>query len=382
MEIITILKAAVKHGASDIFITAGRPASLKVNGRLATLSPEALTDDEARELVISTMSDAQKKEFERDKECNYSISSAGAGRFRASALYQRNKIAMVLRRINDEIPTIEELHVPEIIKELAMTKRGMIIFVGATGSGKSTTLAAMVGYRNQNSTGHILTIEDPIEFDHKHGGCVVTQREVGVDTESYGVALKNSLRQAPDVIMIGEIRARDTMDYGITFAETGHLCLSTLHANNSNQAMDRIINFFPEERHKQLFLDLSLNLKAVVSQRLIPKKDGTGRCVAVEILINTPLIADLIEKGEIPEIKEVMKRSREQGMQTFDQAIYDLYIADEITYEDAIKNADSENEVRLMIKLHPKAGEAIGGTGEGLTMQDDDGDSGQIYSQK
>jgi len=382
MEIITILKAAVKHGASDIFITAGRPASLKVNGRLATLSQEALTDDEARELVISTMSDAQKKEFERDKECNYSISSAGAGRFRASALYQRNKIAMVLRRINDEIPTIEELHVPEIIKELAMTKRGMIIFVGATGSGKSTTLAAMVGYRNQNSTGHILTIEDPIEFDHKHGGCVVTQREVGVDTESYGVALKNSLRQAPDVIMIGEIRARDTMDYGITFAETGHLCLSTLHANNSNQAMDRIINFFPEERHKQLFLDLSLNLKAVVSQRLIPKKDGTGRCVAVEILINTPLIADLIEKGEIPEIKEVMKRSREQGMQTFDQAIYDLYIADEITYEDAIKNADSENEVRLMIKLHPKAGEAIGGTGEGLTMQDDDGDSGQIYSQK
>jgi len=382
MEIITILKAAVKHGASDIFITAGRPASLKVNGRLATLSPEALTDDEARELVISTMSDAQKKEFERDKECNYSISSAGAGRFRASALYQRNKIAMVLRRINDEIPTIEELHVPEIIKELAMTKRGMIIFVGATGSGKSTTLAAMVGYRNQNSTGHILTIEDPIEFDHKHGGCVVTQREVGVDTESYGVALKNSLRQAPDVIMIGEIRARDTMDYGITFAETGHLCLSTLHANNSNQAMDRIINFFPEERHKQLFLDLSLNLKAVVSQRLIPKKDGTGRCVAVEILINTPLIADLIEKGEIPEIKEVMKRSREQGMQTFDQAIYDLYIADEITYEDAIKNADSENEVRLMIKLHPKAGEAIGGTGEGLTMQDDDGDTGQIYSQK
>lgn len=379
MEIVTILKAAVKHDASDIFITAGRPASLKVNGRLATLSQENLTDDDARDLVISTMNDSQKKEFERDKECNYSISSADAGRFRVSALYQRNKIAMVLRRIKDEIPTIEELHVPEIVKELAMTKRGMIIFVGATGSGKSTTLAAMVGYRNQNSTGHILTIEDPIEFDHKHGGCVVTQREVGVDTESYGIALKNSLRQAPDVIMIGEVRARETMDYAISFAETGHLCLSSLHANNSNQAMDRIINFFPEERHKQLFLDLSLNLKAVVAQRLIPKKDGTGRCVAVEILINTPLIGDLIEKGDIPEIKEIMKRSREQGMQTFDQAIYDLYMADEITYEEALKNADSENEVRLMIKLGPKDGEDIGGDIGGLSIRPDEDSSGHMY---
>jgi len=380
MDIVTILKAAVKHDASDIFITAGRPASLKVNGRLATLSQDVLSDDDARDLVISTMNDSQKKEFERDKECNYSISTAGAGRFRASALYQRNKIAMVLRRIKDEIPTIEELHVPEIVKELAMTKRGMIIFVGATGSGKSTTLAAMVGYRNQNSTGHILTIEDPIEFDHKHGGCVVTQREVGVDTASYDIALKNSLRQAPDVIMIGEVRARDTMDYAITFAETGHLCLSTLHANNSNQAMDRIINFFPEERHKQLFLDLSLNLKAVVSQRLIPKKDGTGRCVAVEILINTPLIADLIEKGDIPGIKEVMKRSREQGMQTFDQAIYDLYLANEITYEEALKNADSQNEIRLKIKLGPKDGEEIAGDIDGLAIQPDEDESGHMKS--
>ncbi|NOQ82181.1 MAG: PilT/PilU family type 4a pilus ATPase [Methylophaga sp.] len=379
MDIVTILRAAVKHDASDIFITAGRPASLKVNGRLATLSQDILSEDEARDLVISTMNDSQKKEFERDKECNYSISSVDAGRFRVSALYQRNKIAMVLRRIKDEIPTIEELHVPEIVKELAMTKRGMIIFVGATGCGKSTTLAAMVGYRNQNSTGHILTIEDPIEFDHKHGGCVVTQREVGVDTESYGIALKNSLRQAPDVIMIGEIRARETMDYAISFAETGHLCLSSLHANNSNQAMDRIINFFPEERHKQLFLDLSLNLKAVVAQRLIPKKDGTGRCVAVEILINTPLIGDLIEKGDIPEIKEIMKRSREQGMQTFDQAIYDLYMADEITYEEALKNADSENEVRLMIKLGPKDGEEIGGDIDGLSIRPDEDSSGHMY---
>jgi len=357
MDIVTILKAAVKHDASDIFITADRPASLKVSGRLATLSQTPLSEDEARELVISTMSDAQKKTFERDKECNYAISTAGAGRFRVSALYQRSKIAMVLRRIKDEIPTIEGLNVPEIIKELAMTKRGLVIFVGATGSGKSTTLAAMIGYRNQNSTGHILTIEDPIEFDHDHGGCVVTQREVGIDTDSYDIALKNSLRQAPDVIMIGEIRDKQTMDYGVTFAETGHLCLSTLHANNANQAMDRIINFFPEERHKQLFLDLSLNLKAVIAQRLIPKKDGTGRCVAVEILINTPLIGDLIEKGKVGEIKDVMKRSRELGMQTFDQAIYDLYKAGEITYEDALKNADSANEVRLNIKLASEAGE-------------------------
>ena len=371
MDIVTILKAAVKHDASDVFITAGRPASLKVSGRLATLSQTPLSEDEARDLVISTMTDAQKKTFERDKECNYAISTSGAGRFRVSALFQRSKIAMVMRRIKDEIPTIDELNVPEIIKELSMTKRGLVIFVGATGSGKSTTLAAMIGYRNQNSTGHILTIEDPIEFDHDHAGCVVTQREVGIDTESYEIALKNSLRQAPDVIMIGEIRERQTMDYGIAFAETGHLCLSTLHANNANQAMDRIINFFPEARHKQLFLDLSLNLKAVVAQRLIPRKDGTGRCVAVEVLINTPLIGDLIEKGKVSEIKDVMKRSRELGMQTFDQAIYDLYKAGEITYEDALKNADSTNEVRLNIKLAADAGELpIDESMEGLALEE------------
>ncbi len=375
MDIVTILKAAVKHDASDIFITAGRPASLKVNARLATLTQDILTDEEASELVLSTMNDDQKRTFERDKECNYSISTAGAGRFRASAFYQRNKVAMVLRRIKDEIPTIEQLHVPEIIKELAMTKRGMIIVVGGTGSGKSSTLAAMIGYRNQNSTGHILTIEDPIEFDHKHAGCVVTQREVGIDTESYEIALKNSLRQAPDVIMIGEIRAQDTMEYGITFAETGHLCLSTLHANNANQAMDRIINFFAEERHKQLLLDLSLNLKAVIAQRLIPKKDGRGRCVAVEVLINTPLVADLIEKGKVTEIKELMKRSGELGMQTFDQSIYKLYLADDITYEEALNNADSENEVRLMIKLGTDKGGILD---ESMALQSKD-DSGTIF---
>jgi twitching motility protein PilU len=369
MDILTILKAAAKHDASDVFITAGRPASLKVNGRLATLSQDILTDDEASELVLSTMSDEQKKTFERDKECNYAVSTAGAGRFRASALYQRNKVAMVLRRIKDAIPTIEELNVPEVIKELAMNKRGMIIFVGGTGSGKSTTLAAMIGYRNQNSTDHILTIEDPIEFDHKHAGCVVTQREVGIDTESYEIGLKNSLRQAPDVIMIGEIRAQDTMEYGITFAETGHLCLSTLHANNANQAMDRIINFFPEVRHKQLLLDLSLNLKAVVAQRLLPRKDGTGRCVAVEVLINTPLVADLIEKGKVAEIKDLMKRSGDFGMQTFDQSIYKLYLADQISYEEALKNADSQNEVRLMIKLGADSGGVLD---QSMTLQSED----------
>ncbi len=372
MDIVTILRAAVKHDASDIFITAGRAASLKVAGRLATISQDILTDEEAKDLVISTMTDAQKKDFERNKECNYAISTGSAGRFRVGALYQRNKIAMVLRRIKDEIPTIDELNVPEIIKDLAMTKRGLVMFVGATSSGKSTTLAAMIGHRNQNSSGYILTIEDPIEFDHEHAGCVVTQREVGIDTESYDIALKNSLRQAPDVIMIGEIRSRDTMDYGVTFAETGHLCLSTLHANNANQAMDRVINFFPEERHKQLFLDLSLNLKAVVAQRLIPKKDGTGRCVAVEVLLNTPLVADLIEKGKVAEIKDVMKRSGELGMQTFDQSVFQLYKSGQITYDDALKNADSANEVRLMIKLDAETNSMAGKEQAGeLSLQAD-----------
>ena len=357
MDIVTILKAVVKHDASDLFITAGRPPSLKVNGQLATLTQTPLTEVEARDLVISTMNDEQKKAFERDKECNYGIDTASAGRFRVSAMFQRNKAAMVLRRVKADIPTIEDLGVPEIIKDLSMTKRGLVLFSGATGSGKSTTLAAMVGYRNQNSTGHILTIEDPIEFDHEHGGCVVTQREVGIDTDSYEIALKNSLRQAPDVIMVGEIRTRETMDYAISFAETGHLCLSTIHANNANQTMDRVINFFPEDRRDQLLIDLSLNLKAVVAQRLIPKKDGTGSVVAVEVMLNTPLVSDLIEKGKVSEIKDVMKRSGELGMQTFDQAVYDRYKSGEISYDEALKNADSVNEVRLMIKLGAETGE-------------------------
>lgn len=357
MDIVTILKAVVKHDASDLFITAGRPPTLKVNSQLATLTQTPLSETEARDLVISTMNDEQKKVFERDKECNYGIDTASAGRFRVSAMFQRNKVAMVVRRIKSSIPTIEELGVPSIIKELSMTKRGLVLFAGATGSGKSTTLAAMVGYRNQNSTGHILTIEDPIEFDHEHGGCVVTQREVGIDTDSYEIALKNSLRQAPDVIMVGEIRSSDTMDYANAFAETGHLCLSTIHANNANQTMDRMINFFSEDRREQLLVDLSLNLKAVVAQRLIPKKDGSGSVVAVEVLLNTPLVADLIEKGRVSELKDVMKRSRELGMQTFDQAVYDLYKTGEISYEEALKNADSINEVRLMIKLGSETSE-------------------------
>lgn len=278
MDIVTILKAVVKHDASDLFITTGRPPTLKVNGQLATLTQTPLSETEARDLVISTMNDEQKKVFERDKECNYGIDTASAGRFRISAMFQRGKVAMVVRRIKSVIPTIDELGVPSMIKELSMTKRGLVLFAGATGSGKSTTLAAMIGYRNQNSTGHILTIEDPIEFDHEHGGCVVTQREVGIDTDSYEIALKNSLRQAPDVIMVGEVRSADTMDYANAFAETGHLCLSTIHANNANQTMDRVINFFSEDRREQVLIDLSLNLKAVVAQRLIPKKRWFRQC--------------------------------------------------------------------------------------------------------
>lgn len=351
MDIVTILKAVVKHEASDLFITVGRPATLKIHGKLATLSETPLNEADVRTLVIGTMNDSQKKEFERDKECNYAIETSVAGRFRASALYQRGKIALVLRRIKSEIPTLEELQLPSIIEDLAMTKNGLVLFVGGTGCGKSSTLAAMIGHRNKNSSGHILTLEDPIEFNHEHQGCVVTQREVGIDTESYEIGLKNSLRQAPDVIMIGEIRTQKTMDYGIAYAETGHLCLSTLHAHNANQAMERVINFFPQERHKQLFSDLSLNLEAVVAQRLIPLKDGSGVVAAVEILLNTPLISDLISKGKIHQIRDVMKRSSELGMQTFDKAVFDLYQNDKITYEDALKNADSANEVRLMIKL-------------------------------
>jgi len=318
------------------------------------VSNQALTSVHTLELARAIMSDKQAADFEETKECNFAISPAGLGRFRASAFIQQGRVGMVLRTITTDIPKFEDLGLPPTLKDVAMTKRGLVIMVGATGSGKSTTLAAMVGYRNENSYGHIITIEDPVEYIHPHKNCIVTQREVGVDTDNWGVALKNTLRQAPDVILIGEIRDRETMDYAIAFAETGHLCLATLHANSSNQALDRIINFFPEERRPQLLMDLSLNLKGIISQRLVPLKTVKGRAVAVEIMLNSPLISDLIFKGDVHEIKEIMKKSRELGMQTFDQALFDLYEEDKISYEDALRNADSVNDLRLAIKLRGK----------------------------
>lgn len=349
-----LLRLMSQKNGSDLFITANFPPAIKVDGRVTPVSNQALTAQHTAELARSIMNDRQAAEFEATKECNFAISPSGIGRFRVNALIQQGRVAVVCRTINQTIPTLDELGLPTVLKDIAMTKRGLVIFVGGTGTGKTTSLAALVDQRNRNSQGHIITVEDPIEFVHEHKGCIVTQREVGVDTDSWEAALKNSLRQAPDVILMGEIRDRDTMDYGIAFAETGHLCLATLHANSSNQAIDRIINFFPEERRHQLLMDLSLNLRALVSQRLLPKKDGKGRVAAVEILLNSPLISDLIFKGEVHEIKEVMKRSRELGMQTFDQALFDLYEAGRITYEDALRNADSINDLRLQIKLHSK----------------------------
>ena len=351
VDFTSYLKLMTHKKASDLFITAGVAPSMKVNGRITPITQNALTPQQSRDMVLNVMTPSQREEFEKTHECQFAISVTGVGRFRVSCFYQRNCVGMVLRRIETKIPTIEELSLPAVIKSLAMTKRGIIIFVGATGTGKSTSLAAMIGYRNQNSTGHIITIEDPIEFVHKHEGCIITQREVGIDTESWEAALKNTLRQAPDVIMIGEVRTREGMDHAIAFAETGHLVLCTLHANNANQAMDRIINFFPEDRRQQLLMDLSLNLKGVVAQQLIPTPDGKGRRVAMEILLGTPLVQDYIREGEIGKLKEVMKESVNLGMKTFDQALFELYQAGEIGYEDALRHADSANEVRLRIKL-------------------------------
>jgi twitching motility protein PilU len=351
VDFSSFLKLMVHKKGSDLFITAGIPPSMKVNGRIQPITQSALTPQQSRDMVLNVMTPAQREEFEKTHECNFAISMQGVGRFRVSCFYQRNQVGMVLRRIETKIPTVEELSLPPIIKTLAMTKRGLIIFVGATGTGKSTSLAAMIGYRNQNSTGHIITIEDPIEFVHKHEGCVVTQREVGIDCDSWENALKNTLRQAPDVILIGEVRTRETMDHAIAFAETGHLVLCTLHANNANQALDRIIHFFPEDRRPQLLMDLSLNLKGVVAQQLIPTPDGKARRVAMEVLLGTPLVQDYIRDGEIHKLKEVMKESTNLGMKTFDQSLFDLYQAGEISYEDALRHADSANEVRLRIKL-------------------------------
>jgi twitching motility protein PilU len=352
--IYDLLRALLAKRGSDLFITAGFPPAMKIDNKMTPVSQTALTGAHTAMLVRAIMNDKQAAEFEASKECNFAINPAGIGRFRVNCFVQQGFVGAVMRVITTTIPNFEDLKLPAVLKDVAMTKRGMVLFVGGTGSGKSTSLAAMIGYRNENSHGHIVTIEDPVEYVHPHKNCLITQREVGVDTDSWQAALKNTLRQAPDVILIGEIRDREVMEHAIAFAETGHLCLGTLHANNSNQAMDRIINFFSEERRQQLLMDLSLNLKAVISQRLIPVKEGKGRAAAVEVMLNSPLISDLIFKGEVHDIKEIMKKSRELGMQTFDQALFDLFEAGRISYEDALRFADSTNEVRLNIKLNSK----------------------------
>ncbi|MFN7668181.1 MAG: PilT/PilU family type 4a pilus ATPase [Burkholderiales bacterium] len=349
-----LLKLLVSKNGSDLFLTSDFPPAFKIDGRMQPVSNQALTPQHTIELARAIMNDKQASQFEASKECNFAIAPTGIGRFRVSAFIQQGKVGLVLRTINTRIPSIEELQLPPVLKDVAMSKRGLVIMVGATGSGKSSTLAAMVGWRNENSHGHIISIEDPIEYVHEHRNCIITQREVGIDTESWEAALKNTLRQAPDVIQIGEIRDRETMELAVEFAETGHLCMATLHSNSANQALDRIVNFFPEERRQQLLIDLSLNLRAIISQRLIALKTTRGRVPAVEILLNSPLISDLIFKGAVSEIKEVMKRSREIGMQTFDQALFDLYEEGLISYEDALRNADSVNDLRLNIKLNSK----------------------------
>ena len=354
-----LLRLMVSRNGSDLFVTADFPPAIKVDGAVTKVSPQPLSPNHTLTLARSIMSDKQAAEFERTKECNFAISPSGIGRFRVNAFVQQGRVGMVLRTIPLTLPTIDGLGMPQVLKEVTMAKRGLCILVGATGSGKSTTLAAMVDWRNENSYGHIVTVEDPVEFVHPHKNCVVTQREVGLDTDSWEAALKNTLRQAPDVILMGEIRDRETMEHAVAFAETGHLCLATLHANSANQALDRIINFFPEERRAQLLMDLSLNLKALVSQRLIPKQDSKGRVAAIESLLNSPLISDLIFKGEVAEIKEIMKKSRELGMQTFDQALFDLFEANLITYDDALRNADSVNDLRLNIKLSSQRAKSL-----------------------
>ncbi|GAB1233120.1 PilT/PilU family type 4a pilus ATPase [Ferrigenium sp. UT5] len=350
-----LLRGMISQNASDLFVTAGFPPAFKIDGKMTPVSNQALTAQHTQELARSIMNDRQAAEFESTHESNFAINPPGIGRFRVNVFMQQQRVGMVLRTITTKIPSFEDLSLPPILKDVVMTKRGLVILVGGTGSGKSTTLAAMIGHRNHNSYGHIITIEDPVEYVHEHDKCIITHREVGVDTDNWQNALKNTLRQAPDVILIGEIRDRETMEYAVAFAETGHLCMATLHANSANQALDRIINFFPEERREQLLMDLSLNVKSLISQRLIPKRDGKGRAAAFEILLNSPLIADLIFKGQVHEIKEVMSKSREIGMQTFDQALFDLHEAGMISYEEALKNADSVNDLRLKIKLEGQA---------------------------
>ena len=374
------LKIMVDKGGSDLFLIVGIPPSIKQHGKVTPIDETPLSAEKVRELVLSVMNEKQRKEFIETKEMNFAISARGLGRFRCSAFYQRNLAGMVLRLIETHIPQMEDLGLPEIIKNLAMTKRGLVIFVGATGTGKSTSLASMIGYRNSHSKGHIITTEDPIEYIHQHRGCIITQREVGIDTESFEMALKNTLRQAPDVIMIGEVRTRETMEHAIAFAETGHLCLCTLHANNANQALDRIINFFPTERHQQAWMDLSLNIRGIVAQQLIPRADGKGRSACLEVMLNTPLATDLIRKGEVHELKELMKKSTEVGMQTFDQALYQLYSSGDITYEDALAHADSANDLRLLIKLASgKDAQSPNDAATGLSIQEKDDNSSTYF---
>ena len=370
MDINRLLKLMVEQKASDLFITTGFPPSIKINGRLVTINKKPLTPSETRDVVYGVMDGSQRKKFDSEKESNFAISASGVGRFRVSAFAQRNLVGMVLRRIETTIPELKDLGLPDIVKDLVMAKRGLVLLVGGTGTGKSTSLAAMIGHRNQHSAGHIICIEDPIEYIHQHRNSIVTQREVGLDTDSFETALRNTLRQAPDVIMIGEVRSRETMEHALTFAETGHLCLATLHANNANQALDRIIHFFPEDRHNQVWMDLSLNLKGVVAQQLIRTRGGKERKAAVEILTCTPLVKDLIKKGHVDELKELMKKSREHGMQTFDQALFELYNDGHIAYEEALMHADSSNDLRLMIKLSSEAdGEHLKKQAEKLTLE-------------
>ncbi|MBL4763231.1 MAG: PilT/PilU family type 4a pilus ATPase [Gammaproteobacteria bacterium] len=370
-----LLKMLVSKDGSDLFITTGVPPSMKIDGKLTQVSNQSLSPSHTEMLTRSIMNDKQVAEFEDTNECNFAISLPGVARFRANAFVQRGSPGMVIRVITSEIPTLEQLNLPEVLKDIAMTKRGLVIFVGGTGSGKSTSLAAMIGYRNENSYGHIITIEDPVEFVHDHKNCIIMQREVGVDTESWEIALKNTLRQAPDVILIGEVREAETMEHAIAFAETGHLCLCTLHANSTNQALDRIINFFPEDRKSQLLMDLSLNLKAVVSQRLLPTVTGKGRAAAIEIMINSPLMSDLILKGEVHEMKTLIAKSNELGMKTFDQALFDLYQEGQITFEDALRNADSANEIRLRVKLEGKDSAGIADDDGGFQLKETEEDA-------
>lgn len=369
MRFEELLRMMVEKEASDLFISAGIPPTMKLLGKTIPITKQSLTAEQAQKTVLSVMNEGQRNEFQETHECNFAISASGIGRFRVSAFYQRNLAGMVLRRIQTEIPRLDDIGLPDTVKELSMVKRGLVFIVGATGSGKSTSLAAMIGHRNQNSNGHIISIEDPIEFLHQHQNCIITQREVGIDTESFEVGLQNTLRQAPDVIMIGEIRTREAMAHAIAFAETGHLCLATLHANNANQAMDRIINFFPQDTHHQILMDLSLNLKAIVAQQLIPTVDGQGRQPVIEVLLNTPLMADQIRSGEFHELKALMTKSREVGMQTFDQALFDLYTANRISYQDALSYADSANDLRLMIKLDKNMDPDMAGRNPGLKLE-------------